>query len=101
MTVELPLRCPLCGIMNDAVTEVHDEDVGPSNGDVTICSRCQFPALFVINDDGPSLRPFTDEEFIKAARESEEFRKILLLLIGPHAVMQVRDMNRRIKARSN
>ena len=51
--------CPHCGKKLDAVTEVHNEEVKPSKGDITICIGCFNPLIF---DDDIKLRKMTADD---------------------------------------
>jgi len=62
--------CPYCGKTNDRVTEVGDEGVMPTDGDVGLCIKCAMPFMFIVKEDNRlTTRKATPDEEKKLSRD--------------------------------
>jgi hypothetical protein len=66
------VRCPFCGLANDAVTSINANE-GPKDGDLSVCIGCYRFSVFT--DGVTKLRP-TNEEEDRALEADPELRRI-------------------------
>lgn len=45
-TIKGPWRCPHCETTLPFQTDVHDEEVTPQPGDISLCEKCGMPSKF-------------------------------------------------------
>ena len=58
-------HCPHCEVLLGGATGAGLED-RPQDGSWTICAECANPCIYVINDEGVSIRKLTEKEISEA-----------------------------------
>lgn len=62
-------RCPHCETVLGEAAGARPKDK-PQNGSWTVCNECAGICIYVINDDGVSLRKPTDQDIDEAKQTS-------------------------------